>query len=502
MRRLVPFVTACLLGALPTAARGDYMDHFVVREDVGPRKSPYLGRSKLLLIPVEVAGAAPLDLEAIGRFFSPEDPDGFVAYYRTASLGRYLPEVTVAPLVRFDSCPLPAAQFPDCKVQRGDITAFTAGMDMIRDIVRLTDQAGVDFSEFDVNGKKGAKDGFADGVMILTNVPFGGLAFPFAYFNRDDNLAGGTGGPLVVDGTRITHVAIAGKSNLQVMVHEFGHLLGLTDLYDEGRTYDGLHLSFMGSWGYDPKIPLPDAETRYRLRWANLVQVNGSGRHRIGPVESSGEVYRLGSGGEYFLVENRGPGGQFDGEFTHRGLVVYHVDRTVKLRGEEGRFVDRILDCVNCDPWRPYIRIVEADGRFDLAAGKRPDYAADLFRDGSTFGPNPTGTPLSALYQVQSSNLYSGAVTNIGIRDIVVREDGVIEATFDAPPTDPCAQALCEDGEGCGAVNCGGPPPGEVQGCGCGAGGLGAPFALALGLGLLSGATARARRRRRDFTSS
>jgi M6 family metalloprotease-like protein/uncharacterized protein (TIGR03382 family) len=455
MARSLRSLVAGLLLTLGAPASADYMDHFVVRDDVGPFKVPYLGPARLLLIPVEVAGHAPLDLAQLGAFFGPEAPGGFVQYFRTASLGRYQPEVTIAPVVRYASCPLPQDAFPNCVIRRGDITALTGGMDWMRDVVRRTAEAGVDFKQFDVNGRRGRPDGWADGVMILANTPSGGIAFPFAYFNQGDNLGGGVGGPLVVDGIRIPHLAISGKSDVWVMIHEFGHLLGLTDLYDETQAYDGVHFSFMGAWRYDPKIPLPDAETRYRLRWANLHQVSGRQEVRIRPVESSGEVYRLGTGEEYFLVENRGPGGAFDREFTHRGLVVYHVDRTVKLRGEEGRFLERTADCVSCDPWRPYIRIIQADGLFQLQQGGWPDYQSDLFRDGDALDEDPTHTPLSATYRVQSSNYYSGAPSGISLRVRQVHEDGTISAVLFAPAVpDVCADALCAEGEGCLPVNC------------------------------------------------
>ena len=492
MRRPALALLLVLLTAT-TAARADYMDHFALRTDVGPRKVPYLGPAKLLLIPVEVKGHPPLDRAKLQRFFSDEDPQGFVRYFRTASLGRYQPEVTVAPTVTFDECPLPPQQFPQCAVSRGDITAFTAGMDMIREVIRRADAGGVDFALHDVNGRDGVPDRFADGVMILANVPFGGIAFPFAYFNQGDNLAGGKGGPLVVDGVRIPHVAIAGEGDTRVMVHEFGHLLGLTDLYDESGQYDGLHLSFMGAWSYGPLIPLPDAETRYRLRWADVLQVTGPARMRLRPSEQSGEVLRFGTGDEYFLVENRGPGGQFAAEFTARGLVVFHVDRTVRLRGEEGRFVDRLVDWVNCDPWHPYIPINEADGRDDLARGGKPDFTQDLFGEGAALLP-------------PQSNLYSGAQTGFELFDITFLEDGTAELTVGALAQDACSAPLCDDGPYCQPVNCGDPTvglaDGEGSGCGCSGAASSGALGPALWMGLGLAASFALRRRRAGPTSS
>lgn len=454
-----------VLGVLVAAgpARADYMDHFVVREDVGPRKAPSLGEARLLLIPVEVKGFPPLDRAALERFFSPQDPQGFVAYYEAASLGRYRPRVTVAPTVRYETCPLPAAAFPGCRIARGDITALTSGMEMMRDVVRRTRDAGFSFAPFDVNGRRGTPDGWVDGVMLLANVPLGGIAFPFGYFNQEDDLSGGTGGPLVVDGLKLGHFAIAGDGDVHVMVHEFGHLLGLTDLYDESGRYDGLHLSFMGAWYYDPNIPLPDAETRLRLRWATWHQVQGRQRVVVRPAGTTGDVYRLGTGDEYLLVENRGPGA-FDRQLPQAGLAVFHVDRRVKLKGGEGAFVERILDCVNCDPWHPYIRLVQADGRFDVERGAPFAAVEDLFLDGDALGPDPSQVPLSAAHPVSSTNLYSGAPSGLRVEEVRVLPDGSIEATLEAPEAGQCAERLCADGEGCAPVTCGAPPP-EPKGC-------------------------------------
>lgn len=484
-------LTAVLLAATPVSA--DYMDHFVVREDVGPRKVPSLGDSQLLLIPVEVKGFPPFDRTTLEYFFSPDAPRGFVQYYQTASLGRYRPRVTVAPTVSYDTCPLPQPQFADCAIGRNDLTAISAGKDMMRDVLRRTKAAGVDFTRFDVNGKAGVPDGWADGVMLLANVPFGGIAFPIAFFNQEDNLAGGTSGPLILDGIKIPHLAIAGFLDNYVMVHEFGHLLGLTDLYDESGKYNGLAFTQMGAWYYDPKIPLPDAETRLRLRWAEWRQVQGTQRVTVRPAELSGDVWRLGTGDEYFLVENRGPGLNFDLSFTGRGLAVFKVDRTVKLKGQEGAFVSRILDCVNCDPWRPFLRNVQADGKFEIQDGKRAEMK-DLYADGASLVPDPSNTPLGPQHRVESTNLYSGAQTGLSITDVRVLPSGEIEATLTAPASGQCGDALCAEGVGCKPVSCGEVAPPPKSGCAVAPGGPGLALALLLLL--------RARRRGGRATAS
>lgn len=474
-------LAAALVLAAALPARADYMDHFVVRDDVGIHKAPYLGNAELLVIVLEVEDQKPVDVARLYDFFTGSGPDGFVSYMQTASLGRYKPHVTIGPTVRYPTCPLP--QFPNCRVARGDIAAFAAGIDMIREAVRRmnTEGDGFDFSKLDVNGRRGTADGWADGVMLITNVAFGGIAFPFGYYNRGDNLAGGMGGPLIVDGVKIGHVAIAGYDDVYTMVHEFGHLQGLTDLYAENNSYPGLQFSVMGSWLYDNNIPLHDAETRFRLRWANWHQVQGRQRVVIRPAETSGEVWRLGIGNEYFLVENRGPG-QFDKSFTTRGLAVYHVDRS-GLRGEEGRFQDRILDCVNCDKWRPFILNLQGDGKFELQRddSAKVNYEDDLFRDGDSLGEDKSGMPLSEAHQVASTNWYSGQPSGISISGIQVRDDGTIVATLEAPSSGQCAETLCAEGEGCFPVTCEHPGESNAAGCGC----SGSPGVLLGALGLL-----------------
>jgi M6 family metalloprotease-like protein len=465
-------VILAALGVFPCLAAADYMDHFALRDDVGPRKVPSLGDARLLLIPVEVKGFPLIDRAKLETFFSPDDPNGFVRYFETASLGRYRPRVTIGPTISYDTCPLPAAQFPGCRVSRGDISSFSAGIDLLREAVRKSDEQGVDFTQFDLSGRAGTPDRWADGVMLLTNVPFGGVAFPIGFFNRGDNLSGASNGPLVVDGIGIPHIAVAGESDLFVMVHEFGHLLGLTDLYDESGKYAGLQLSVMGSWSYDPNIVLPDAETRFRLRWANWLQIQGRQRVTLRPAETSGDVARIGVGGEYFLVENRGPGA-FDRSLPVRGLAVFHVDRDVqsvssqgsapKLGSKEGDFINRILDCVNCDPWHPYVRLVQADGNFDLEAARRFVAADDLFLDGSQLRSDASNTVRGPTMPINGSNFYSGQPSGFSLNDVRVKGDGTIEVTLDAPAADQCGERLCTEGEGCAPVQCG--PPAPKMGC-------------------------------------
>ena len=111
-----------------------------------------------------------VEVDAVRMFFGAEPPGGFGQYSRVASLGRYTPNVTVAQKVLFDECPLPAAQFPGCIVQRGDINSLVAGLDMMRETIKRAKANGTDFSKLDVNGKKGVPDCWADDVRLLKSL--------------------------------------------------------------------------------------------------------------------------------------------------------------------------------------------------------------------------------------------------------------------------------------------------------------------------------------------
>ena len=144
----------------------------------------------------------------------------------------------------------------------------------------------------------------------------------------------------------------------------------------------------MGTWGYDPNIPLPDAETRFRLRWANWHQVQG--RQRV-VIAARGDHRRgLAPGHRRRVLPRREPRarGTFDSAFTARGLAVYHVDRTVKLARRRGPLSwTGILDCVELRPVAPVHH--EPAGRRQVRPADRAqegalDYEDDLFRDGDS----------------------------------------------------------------------------------------------------------------------
>lgn len=456
----------------PGTARADFADHFALRDDIGLHKAPVKGKNKLLILPVEVAGHPKIDMEAARVFFESDHPLAMPSFYKVTSGGAFEYEGKVADPIVFDKCPFPDT-FKNCAVKRGDPAALKPGIEMLREVFRRAD-ATIDFKQFDANGPEGKPDGFTDMVGIVTNISFGGIGLPVYYINDGDNLAGGTAGPFILDGVKVSHVAI-GSTNM-VMLHEFGHILGLTDLYSEDQRYGGLQYSAMGDWGYDFRPPLFDAETRYRLGWAKALVVSGTVRVTLEPASEGGAVYKLGSGAEYFLVENRSPGSKFDRNIKSKGLAVFHVDRRVGPKPEDGEFLSRLLKCVNCDPWHPYIMNVPSNGRFDIQNDKKTVDKDTLFAAGQSLLPDPSGTSVGAAHQVPSTNWFDGKESGLRIENIVAVSESSFEVTLTAPRTtrcaEPCTAGVCPLSE-CieppsQPVPDGGAPPGDpVRGCGC-----------------------------------
>lgn len=169
---------------------------------------------------------------------------------------------------------------------------------------------------------------------------------------------------------------------LGVLAHEFGHLLGLPELYAPGgRPQEGIGvwgLMGQGTWvGRGDWPPHPEAWSKRRLGWVATWDVVASTTGIVLPaVETVPLVVRIplvaARPHEYLLVENRQRIGA-DAKLPGSGLLVWHVDESVRgFRTGQN------------DVRRKLLHLVEADGRGDLdrghaAGGNRGD-AGDPWR--------------------------------------------------------------------------------------------------------------------------
>ncbi|MFX0200785.1 MAG: FG-GAP-like repeat-containing protein, partial [Candidatus Hodarchaeota archaeon] len=137
-----------------------------------------------------------------------------------------------------------------------------------------------------------------------------------------------------------------------VHCHEFGHLLGLPDLYDTDFSSPGIGVwGLMGSGNYGNghhERPFHlSIWSKIYLGWISPTTIydNDLTRLSLGPVEISGEVIKLISFESFFLVENRQQIG-YDLNLPGSGLLIWHIDERF---GQQNFERHRIVDLEEAD---------------------------------------------------------------------------------------------------------------------------------------------------------
>ncbi|MDZ4804655.1 MAG: M6 family metalloprotease domain-containing protein, partial [Candidatus Eisenbacteria bacterium] len=305
------------------------------------------------------------------------------SYWREASNGRLLIRGTVTPWVRVDSTYASYASAGAGNLGSGiDPDAYP------HNAPRLVEEAigrlggGYRFQDFDNN-----RDGTVDGLLVIHAGP--GLEEATRTPPPDPRLIflahqSHTRRELTVPGSVVFDYAfVSVGAGHGVAAHEFGHLLGLKDLYDTGF-FAGRNGPFgVGDWslmgtgalvgGGDMPTGL-DADSRIRLGFIEpTVIVVGEPPGDIDVVRGDHPVYKFGAGSdprEYFLLEPRWRQG-IDAGLPGEGFLIWHIDeRQTANRGP--------------DLYR--VALVQPDGRNDLGRtnGNRGD-AGDVW-------PTPTGS--------------------------------------------------------------------------------------------------------------
>jgi M6 family metalloprotease-like protein len=146
-----------------------------------------------------------------------------------------------------------------------------------------------------------------------------------------------TGDGVSVNGaTVVPELEYEGVSPLGIICHEFGHQLGLPDLYDTSYSTEGgigrWSLMATGAYNGTPRGSKPallDPWCRKRLGWVSYEKLSGD--YKDFNFESN-RVYQLAADGleppaDYFLLEKRGKAaGTYDEGLPGEGLLIYHVN--------------------------------------------------------------------------------------------------------------------------------------------------------------------------------
>lgn len=224
--------------------------------------------------------------------------------------------------------------------------------------------------------------------------------------------------------------------DIGVFAHEFGHAVGLPDLYSTSRPSTNAGIGWWGlmgagNWNRPDSPAHLEAWSKVELGWTPVVRIDRDTSDLvIRAVADSGSVVRIdipGSAGEYFLLENRQRLGS-DIHLRNPGLLIWHVDSLEIARRAFSNIIQN-------NPMRKGVDLEEADaGLLDEPDGRADP--GDPFPGSANvreFGPNTR----------PSSDSNDGFPSGIRVANIrQVGSDIVVDITVDPPenlppPPDP-----------------------------------------------------------------
>ena len=229
-----------------------------------------------------------------------------------------------------------------------------------------------------------------------------------------------------------------GQVGIGVFCHEFGHALGLPDLYDTAGTGEGVgNASLMsgGSWGGnggDSRYPAHlDAWCKADLGWLTPTVVTTNGSYTVSNVETNQSCYLVQPLGntvpQYFLVENRQHVG-FDSTLFATGLFIYHIDTDI---------IDtyRASNRINVNSHAYGVALEEADATTDsyssqhLFVGTTRGYSTDSWPNGSKVAFTESSVP--------STKTNAGVLRTCGITDMPAKSNAMTVNIYVVPANTP-----------------------------------------------------------------
>lgn len=210
------------------------------------------------------------------------------------------------------------------------------------------------------------------------------------------------------DGVTITAAIIVPETEIQdgfnfsslgVTCHEYGHELGLPDLYDTKPvpTSEGIGswgLMGSGNWngpGQNGSSPAhPCAWSKVHLGWVTPILLIASQKGILLPqAETNPVAFRVNVGlNEYFLIENR-QAVNYDQYLPGCGLLIWHIDDTVKTTDYDGDGISNWADNqLQWNAFRKFVDLEEADGWGHMDARVNRGDANDPY-----FAGNPQMSP-------------------------------------------------------------------------------------------------------------
>jgi M6 family metalloprotease-like protein len=352
----------------------------------------------------------------------------FKTFYETSSNGQLTVTVDVFGWFMADSS----------YIWYGRDSGSSRAADLVREAVDAAELSGVDFSLYDNDG-----DFDVDGILAVHAGPGAESGSQTQYiWSHRWVLNGGTQGAVNYDGVFINDYMINPETRgtlsnprmvgIGVFCHEFGHNLGLPDLYDTDNSNgdsEGIgNWGLMAGAGYLGGEHRPGnfcAWSRIENGWDNptVLPVNSSGQYTLNPSSTTpNEIFRINTqlSNEYFLLENRQKIG-LDLELPGEGMAIWHINSNK---------TNSFGNSVNADENLKGVDLEEADGLNDLDNEVNRGDNGDLFpgtSNNTSFTDNTT----------PNAQTYTLANTNLQIRNIS-ENSNTISFDFGAAPGPPC----------------------------------------------------------------
>jgi len=294
---------------------------------------------------------------------------------------------------------------------------------LAEDAVDAAEAAGVDFSLYDNDN-----DGTLDGLFIVHAGPgYESTGDVNQIHSHQWSLAASRNydGVNIITYTQEPEERGSGQPiNVGVYSHEYGHFLGLPDLYDTDYTSAGIGrwcLMASGSWADGGTTPAHmSAWCKYQLGWVTPINVTFNlTAAELPQVVTDAVVYRLWAGGtmgnEYFLVENRQKVG-FDRYLRGAGLCIWHIDDNKSGNSQE---------------WYPglspsqhlLVALEQADGNWHMEHDSNSGDGADPY-------PGSGVHREFSEFTTPSSHAYSGTSTQTAVWNIS-DSDSLMTANLD-----------------------------------------------------------------------
>lgn len=292
----------------------------------------------------------------------------------------------------------------------------------------------VDFSQFDNDGpdgipNSGDDDGFVDALFIVhAGRGYEQTGDPNDIHSHQWYMKN----PVEVDGVTAKLYSMEPEDGkIGVFCHEYGHVLGLPDLYDLDYNGKGLGMwsvMALGSWGNAGLTPVHfDAWSKSKLGFVRpgVIRSNTTTVPML-KAETSPICKIIWTNGEfaneYFIAENR-QAVLFDSYLGGSGLVIYHVDEDVDDNNDQ---------CCGSGSPHALVAVEQADGECDLEVNNNTGDPGDPFPgSGGTNNPNYTFDFSS----YPSSADYEGNDTQVSITNITVSVDMLImDVTVETSP--------------------------------------------------------------------